>query len=87
MRVVSDTSPIPSLAIIDRMDLLRQQFKVLIPPVVLTELKAGIELPGAQAIKRALAARWLQVVLPFGQASHIFSFLSEKRPSLATFCA
>ena len=33
MPVVSNTSPILSLAIIDRLDLLRQQFEeVLIPP-------------------------------------------------------
>jgi predicted nucleic acid-binding protein len=49
MPVVSNTSPILNLAIIGRLDLLRQQFsEVLIPPMVLQELKVDTELPGVE---------------------------------------
>jgi len=60
MPVVSNTSPILNLAIIDRLDLLRQQFEeVLIPPAVVDELKADTDFPGADRIRQALAATWL----------------------------
>jgi hypothetical protein len=63
MPVVSNTSPILNLAIIGRLDLLRQQFSaVLIPPMVLQELKVDTELPGVEPIRLALQNRWLQVV-------------------------
>jgi predicted nucleic acid-binding protein len=63
MPVVSNTSPILNLAIIGRLDLLRQQFsEVLIPPMVLQELKVDTELPGVEPIRLALQNRWLQVV-------------------------
>ena len=63
MPVVSNTSPILNLAIIGQLDLLRQQFgEVLIPPMVLQELKVDTELPGVEPIRLALQNRWLQVV-------------------------
>ena len=63
MPVVSNTSPILNLAIIGRLDLLRQQFgEVLVPPMVLQELKVDTELPGVEPIRLALQNRWLQVV-------------------------
>jgi uncharacterized protein len=63
MPVVSNTSPILNLAIIGKLDLLRQQFgEVLIPPMVLQELKVDTELPGVGPIRLALQNRWLQVV-------------------------
>jgi hypothetical protein len=63
MPVVSNTSPILNLAIIGKLDLLRQQFgEVLIPPMVLQELKVDTELPGVEPIRLALQNRWLQVV-------------------------
>jgi predicted nucleic acid-binding protein len=61
MSVVSNTSPILNLAIINRLDLLRQQFgEVLIPPAVLSELKADTDFLGADRIREALLQAWLQ---------------------------
>ena len=63
MPVVSNTSPILNLAIIGQLDLLRQQFgEVLIPPMVLQELKVDVELPGVEPIRLALQNHLLQVV-------------------------
>ncbi|NTU65808.1 MAG: DUF3368 domain-containing protein [Chloroflexi bacterium] len=63
MPVVSNTSPILNLAIIGRLDLLRQQFsEVLIPPMVRQELKVDAELPGVEPIRLALQNDWLRVV-------------------------
>lgn len=46
MPVVSNTSPVLNLAIIQQLDLLRQQFgEVLIPPAVLAELKIDSNYP------------------------------------------
>ena len=47
MLVVSNTSPILNLAIIDRLSLIREQFTtVIIPKGVLEELRVGEKLPG-----------------------------------------
>ena len=63
MPVVSNTSSILNLAIIGQLDLLSQQFgEVLIPPMVLQELKVDAELPGVEPIRLALQNHWLQVV-------------------------
>jgi predicted nucleic acid-binding protein len=63
MPIVSNTSPILNLSIIDQLDLLRRQFaEVLIPPAVQMELKAETQLPGAVAIRQAMEAQWLRVV-------------------------
>ncbi len=63
MPVVSNTSPILNLAIIGRLDLLHQQFgEVLIPSMVLQELKVDAELPGVEPIRLALQNDWLRVV-------------------------
>ena len=62
MLVVSNTSPILNLAIIDRLSLIREQFTtVIIPKGVLEELRVGENLPGSKKILEALAAKWLQV--------------------------
>ena len=62
MPVVSNTSPILNLAIVEQLDLLRQQFgQIQIPPAVLDELKIDEEKPGSQRIKAAIAAGWIQV--------------------------
>jgi uncharacterized protein len=62
MPVVSNTSPILNLAIIGQLDLLRQQFgEVLIPPMVLQDLKVDAELPGVEPIRLALQNHWLRV--------------------------
>lgn len=61
MPVVSNTSPILNLAIIDQLDLLRQQFgEILIPSVVLDELKVGEARVGSQAIREAIALGWIR---------------------------
>ena len=60
MPVVSNTSPILSLAIVDQLDLSRQQFsQIQIPPAVLGELKTDEEQPGSLAIRDAIAAGWI----------------------------
>ncbi|MCC5617953.1 DUF3368 domain-containing protein [Nostoc sp. CHAB 5836] len=61
MPVVSNTSPILNLAIIDRLILLHQQFdEILIPIAVLDELKISEDRPGSQAIREAISAGWIQ---------------------------
>ncbi len=68
MRVVSNTSPIMNLAIIDRLDLLSQQFtEVLIPSEVLAELIPVTDFPEVETIQHALQTGWLQVVELKGQ--------------------
>lgn len=63
MPTVSNTSPILNLAIINRLNLLQQQFvELFIPPAVQQELKPASEFPGANSIQQALQAGWLQVV-------------------------
>lgn len=62
MPVVSTALPILNLATIGRLDLLHQQFgEVLIPPMVLQELKVDAELPGVEPIRLALQNHWLRV--------------------------
>jgi predicted nucleic acid-binding protein len=62
MLVVSDTSPILNLSLIDRLSLIREQFAtVTIPKGVLEELRVGENLPGSKKILDALDAKWLQV--------------------------
>lgn len=69
MLVVSNTSPILNLAIIHRLELLRQQFgEVLIPPAVREELKPDSELPGAHEVQAALQAGWLRAATPSNSA-------------------
>jgi predicted nucleic acid-binding protein len=61
MPVISNTSPL-NLAIIDQLDLLRQQFgEILIPKAVLEELRVEEILPGSDHLREALVAGWLQV--------------------------
>ncbi|NET00220.1 MAG: DUF3368 domain-containing protein [Sphaerospermopsis sp. SIO1G1] len=62
MLVVSNTSPILNLAIIGRLDLLREQFdKILIPKAVLEELRVDEVLPGSQELRKALEIGWLEL--------------------------
>jgi hypothetical protein len=62
MPVVSNTSPILNLAIVDQLVLLRRQFgEVLIPNAVLDELKVGEERPGSQTIREAISSGWIQI--------------------------
>ena len=62
MPVVSNTSPILNLAIIGRLDLLREQLgKISIPPAVFSELRSGEDLPGSQDTREAIQSGWLEV--------------------------
>lgn len=69
MVVVSNTSPLSNLAIIGRLDLLREQLgSVTIPPAVRIELSRHPN-PGArQFLEEALKDRWLRVVPLAGAA-------------------
>lgn len=61
MPVVSNTSPIPNLAIVNQLILLHQQFgEILIPTAVLDELKVSEDRPGSQAIREAISSGWIQ---------------------------
>lgn len=63
MPIVSNTSPILNLAIIDQLELLRQQFeRVIIPRDVFDELKVTTDLAGASVIRQAIESGWLCVV-------------------------
>ena len=69
MPVVSNTSPILNLAIIGKLELLRNQCQqVLVPPAVLRELRINEDLPGSTVIREALRAGWIQVLEPGNQS-------------------
>lgn len=62
MLVVSNTSPILNLAIVNQLGLLQEQFgEILIPTAVLDELKISEDRPGSQAIREAVSAGWIQI--------------------------
>ncbi|HIK09196.1 MAG TPA: DUF3368 domain-containing protein [Oscillatoriaceae cyanobacterium M33_DOE_052] len=62
MLVVSNTSPILNLAIVNQLGLLQEQFgEILIPNAVLDELKISEDRPGSQAIREAVSAGWIQI--------------------------
>jgi uncharacterized protein len=62
MPVVSNTSPILNLAIVDRLELLYRQFgEILIPNAVLEELKVDEERPGSQVIREAISSGLIQI--------------------------
>lgn len=61
MLVVSDTSPLSNLAIIGRLELLREQFaEVWMPPAVARELGALGDSPAQVALLEAVRAGWLK---------------------------
>lgn len=62
MAVVSNTSPVLNLAIIDRLYLIQEQFgEVYIPQAVIQELRVNENLPGCQRLREAMDAGWLRV--------------------------
>ncbi|NER80950.1 MAG: DUF3368 domain-containing protein [Leptolyngbya sp. SIO1D8] len=62
MPVISNTSPLLNLAIIDHLFLLPQQFRqIIIPQAVLVELKIDDGLPGSSVLKTAVDEGWLVV--------------------------
>lgn len=63
MPIVSNTSPLLNLAIVNQLALVREQFEVVfIPPAVLVELRPNSQEPGAAHLQAALADGWLQVI-------------------------
>lgn len=63
MLVVSNTSPLSNLAIIGRLDLVREQLgSVTIPPGVHAELSRHPNPVARNALEKALSGRWLSVV-------------------------
>ncbi len=72
MPAVSNTSPLSNLAIIGRLDLLRERYgTVLIPPAVQRELAALSHATARARIEAALHGGWLKVVpLPAAAALH-----------------
>jgi len=62
MPVVSNTSPILNLAIVDKLFLLRKQFgEILIPAGVFEELRMNEDLPGSCIIREAFMSKWIKV--------------------------
>lgn len=62
MPVVSNTSPLLNLAIVDHLSLMYEQFgEILIPQAVLEELQVEEGLPGSQTMREATEKGWLQV--------------------------
>ncbi|HXP62461.1 MAG TPA: hypothetical protein VN829_18325 [Dongiaceae bacterium] len=62
MHVVSNTSPLSNLAIIGRLDLLRQRYGLVrIPPAVAQELAHLTHPEGKALVDAAISAGWLQV--------------------------
>ncbi|MBI2297990.1 MAG: DUF3368 domain-containing protein [Armatimonadetes bacterium] len=63
MRVVSDTSPLLNLAIVDLLDLLPAIYEaVYVPEAVVAELRLDSGLLGTDRLLAALGSEWLQVV-------------------------
>lgn len=60
MLVVSNTSPIMNLAVVDLLNLLRQQFgEVFVPAAVIEELRLDTDYPGTDKIRQAISDGWL----------------------------
>lgn len=60
MLVVSNTSPIMNLAVVDLLNLLRQQFgEVFVPAAVIEELRLDTDYPGTDKIRQAISEGWL----------------------------
>lgn len=69
MPVVSNTSPLLNLAIINHLALMRQQFgEIIIPEAVLKELRTDENLPGSQKLREAVDEGWLIITPVANQA-------------------
>lgn len=65
MRVVSNTSPLSNLAIIERLELLSRRYNVIhIPAEVAGELAALTHRPAQARLQAAIAQGWLRVETP-----------------------
>lgn len=77
MPIVCNTSPILNLAIIEHLDLLKQQFApIIIPPGVLAELRVNEDRPGSLAIRNAIAEGWIQIQ-PLTQSQAVVQLLRQ----------
>lgn len=75
MLVVSNTSPLSNLAIIARLDVLREQLgMVTIPPGVWAELKRLPHTEAKASLERAIESDWLRVVPLIGAVPDDFAF-------------
>lgn len=62
MLVVSNTSPILNLAIIGKLNLLKEQFEIInIPTAVKNELRIDENLPGCSDMRIAIQQGWIKV--------------------------
>jgi len=62
MLIVSNTSPVLNLAIVDHLSLMYEQFgEILIPQAVFEELRVEEGLPGSQSIREAIEKGWFGV--------------------------
>jgi len=69
MLVISNTSPLLNLAIINQLNLIQQQFgQIIIPDAVLTELRINENLPGSQQLQTALNQGWIMIETVENQA-------------------
>lgn len=62
MPVISNTSPLLNLAIINQLSLMRQQFReIIIPDGVFRELRINEDIPGSSQLREAFEASWITV--------------------------
>ena len=62
MPVVSNTSPLLNLAIINKLYLIHEQFgDIFIPSAVLAELRVDEKLPGSEILSDAIKSGWIQL--------------------------
>jgi predicted nucleic acid-binding protein len=60
MPIVSNTSPVLNLAIVDLLHILQHQFgQVLVPPAVLEEMRLDTNFPGVDRIRQSMQEGWL----------------------------
>jgi uncharacterized protein len=84
MRVVSNTSPLSNLAIIGRLNLVREQLGiVVIPPAVEAELSRNPRTEARAALAAAMRQGWIQVRLwpaQWTQSSYRRWTLARRKP-------
>ncbi len=78
MRAVSDAGPLIHFSWIGRLDLLKQLFDEVIAPIAVRDevLRAGPDIPGATALRDAIAAGW-PAVRPVADRAAVAGLLPE----------
>ena len=77
--VVADAGPLIALARIDRLQLLHHLCgPVVVPTVVLDELRLDSARPGAQALSEARSEGWLEVAAPPADATQLRQVLDGR---------